>query len=66
MSSILQSFRRLLSPEGVIQANDERYLNQATDLCDLERRMRELDREKCESALLPIALSRCAPWARLH
>jgi len=44
MSSLYQSIRRLFSITPVsAQDRDERYLADATDIHDLERRMRQVD-----------------------
>ena len=50
MSKLLQFFRTLIPTIESRQVLDEQYLAEAVDICDLERRMRELDRRSRDAS----------------
>lgn len=55
MSSVLQFLKSLLPAVESQQERDEAYLADAVDICDLERRMREID-DRGRRNPLPVTL----------
>jgi len=55
MNTVLRFLKSFIPVVESREEHDERYLAQAVDICDLERRLREVD-ERGRANLSPVAL----------